>query len=1623
MPPNESFFSKLKSRLQFTDKKFLLAVFIFAMALVAIPLSFLAIKNNKLSIQLSPPPQTYSVVTFNSKKDQAINLPATLTGKGIPNANVAITISPNGVSSIIKVNKDGLWTYSLPNNLKPKVYHLTLTYEDIKGSIAAIKSYRVILNSNNTPKKSQGLGFIKSAFAAGNIPGQNPCDPEDDQCVSGLKCQLFKTNIGQVRAGEYGCTADLSQSTQGPDFNIWQTQMRHLGIYPEWENGEIVFYNREAWDAKYCPNACIWAPEPPQEIINNYSHDDYLVDLAAKLMQNGYNPVPCLLSYFTELAEYPNYPSLEPTAYYRATATKTTIDEATLAQYIREVWNERGWARVNQEANFGDPLKTFITLSDPIFATRSIIAVVSLPPNQVTDETRFNAVLGLTMIYGFGEKVTVRGIRLGSDLAVNAGRMVEDVRGIRNAVRELRPGDRPISFQAVAGDAQENWLRSRPINFTELSPIFPSRYPSEGFNLMNLLRYSFSLGKAWALDPNSTRPMMWNLVTKLESLQGAGALKGVNINRQAIFEVIENSWVIAVEDAEYARLFPEIANYGAPAFAHGRTVVVKKSYIDDEFLLTHEFTHAIAALHQNRAGVVGKYFSYNLQQTDRYGQIMSALYELGTDDVAEYATGLPSRYKNNPCCKEIFESMNKLVNDMISRSNGRFTRVDLKEFALTADDGTLLRKIFGRENPQDMLDYIEGKVNFTRLERIFAGERQKADNIKAFIIGGSAGIGLPALGVIAVASSNPNITENNPVMVTPPIYNEDLDILTPEFESQTDDDQITINNISGDQQPGGTITVSLLEAKGGTTTDEFQEVFVLEPSSQSQADFIKSAYASVFPTNLSNLKNVLLCTEEYPQIYTCKISISENLGPHKLIVYAHAVGSETVLATTSWPVTITNGEPNPPIGDQPACPFFWQTKCPGTNQCINPGDSCPSNPNPVSTPTSTPQPQCKIGYEHFCPGQGCISITNSCNNVPNGGLITNTQKADLVVSSYGLNIQGGGNIALPGKSVTFSAMVKNQTDHCIQGASGVSNFGSTFTVLDSRNNQVFTAIGQTNIPICNGRGGEELTSSEGSTWVVSGPGPYTLRVCADARVHPYSAGGAIFELDENNNCSNFALNSAPVNIPQPARPLNDQSGIDTFPISATTSCVNGKPKVTLSFNTSGWPFVNIWRDNQAGASSNDSAVMLYLEGQGKNNGNINVSDPISLVDDQYTDTSNGAIFGYQKLPSTDNYLYTWMDTNFNNPTLKEDTNYFYSAIPNNGLGTLLAQGHVSIKTPICSAKTDNLSQINTPVNPTPTPYVVPTPQSCPFFQTFCPAANQCQLVFLPCQTQVVPSATPVIPTPTVQAPNYQKSGQPVTSTPVPQVTAIPIISSPIPTPVPSINTDCPFFTYFCNETASCQVIGSSCNQNITPTPPLAPIPTPTPIPTAFPPSATPVPATPTVIASPTLTSVNPSAIPTLTPAPNPTSIPTPTPNQVSCTGLSKYCSSTNQCESAFYPCPEAQNPTSTPRQKQLIRIVIKDVSQDIEIYPQNSSGVDLNLNSNTSYLMVITYLDENGVEQSTNRSLLFQRPAPSPTQSASPTVPVATPTPQPQPTQDCGSYLQKYCPRTNECISVFYDCP
>lgn len=95
--------------------------------------------------QKSSPAQTFSVTRFDSKIVQVMKPGDTLTGKGIPSAKISLSITPDGTRADVTMDKNGLWSYTIPKNLKPKNYHLTITVLDVKDNIASIKSYNIKL--------------------------------------------------------------------------------------------------------------------------------------------------------------------------------------------------------------------------------------------------------------------------------------------------------------------------------------------------------------------------------------------------------------------------------------------------------------------------------------------------------------------------------------------------------------------------------------------------------------------------------------------------------------------------------------------------------------------------------------------------------------------------------------------------------------------------------------------------------------------------------------------------------------------------------------------------------------------------------------------------------------------------------------------------------------------------------------------------------------------------------------------------------------------------------------------------------------------------------------------------------------------------------------------------------------------------------------------------------------------------------------------------------------------------------------------------------------------------------------------------------------------------------------
>lgn len=280
---------------------------------------------------------------------------------------------------------------------------------------------------------------------------------------------------------------------------------------------------------------------------------------------------------------------------------------------------------------------------------------------------------------------------------------------------------------------------------------------------------------------------------------------------------------------------------------------------------------------------------------------MSILYELGTDDVAQFATGYAlTPYANHPCCKEIFQSMKKLVNYMISQSDGRFTWLDVKQFAITGDDRAVLRKLFGKEDPQNMVNFLNGKIDYGILERIFAYRAQTNQGLRSYIPllaaeGTIAGIG----GLVIFNNSQANAQDLGSIQVSPPIYGEDSSILTPEFENEeSKNEKINIIGIEGEIEPGGILNVSAVITENGVVEqnpEDFRVNYTLQ----------KVTPQSFYLTPIVSAQEFMELSESENCLENCEVILPDDLeeGKYMLVAQLHSKDTNEILDTDSEEIT------------------------------------------------------------------------------------------------------------------------------------------------------------------------------------------------------------------------------------------------------------------------------------------------------------------------------------------------------------------------------------------------------------------------------------------------------------------------------------------------------------------------------------------------------------------------------------------------------------------------------------------------------------------------------------------------------------------------------------------------
>jgi hypothetical protein len=414
----------------------------------------------------------------------------------------------------------------------------------------------------------------------------------------------------------------------------------------------------------------------------------------------------------------------------------------------------------------------------------------------------------------------------------------------------------------------------------------------------------------------------------------------------------------------------------------------------------------------------------------------------------------------------------------------------------------------------------------------------------------------------------------------------------------------------------------------------------------------------------------------------------------------------------------------------------------------------PAPGNAISSPSpSSAAPQCPYnanagGYQHFCPGQGCVPISVGCSNQSGTGGLIQGPYPDLVTLSSGFKVSvvggsdvfDGGYIA-PGKSVSFSAKVANNSSSCIFSHMTGPKFYTSFSVYKlygsvppSKVGKLlpasymntpagFYATGEVVPPNCSLENNKVFDVSTGSQWVIPNAGLYAVRVCSDSNQYSYSPGGVVEERNPpvNNidpdslvsNCADFVINSLASQNPIPNVTPRPQGSVGVFPITANASCEGTQPKVTLGFDFNG--FGQIWGNRTEISSANQSALNTTLllfgnfyspAGAALQPNPISVEDPISSpngymsCDENQVCTDIGLNLPVSA-PSNSYYPYfksivdsEWRHSYVNifNEPLKPNTQYLYTFRT-----PFLDGGNALITTPNCSNPTTSTQRVTTQV--------------------------------------------------------------------------------------------------------------------------------------------------------------------------------------------------------------------------------------------------------------------------------------------------------------------------------------
>lgn len=922
-----------------TYKQYLI---LFFLVLIIIPLGLFLIKNSFLKPKTIPT-KIHAVTKFDRKTIQSLAKADILTGKAIPNAKVQVLLTPNGEIKDLTANKGGMWSYTIPPNLNNKKYHFTVIVLDRLSNLASIRSYPVLISS----------AFIKTSI---NI------------------WDLFK--IKDVKADDL---------IRGPEYDSWVNQMHVHGIYPMEEDGEIMLYSREQYLDKFCRQGCVENLPSTKEYVNrilsNSSKKDFLQRLAYKLKDGGYAPMTAMEPYFPNIREAAGFRYIPPERRLPGTPPdidggpliygKTEISEEELSQYIRETSNEVGWERTRLQEAYGDPMKALVTVTDPIFGTKAIVDVLSLPPSQVTNETRINALLGMSFIYGLSEKVTTKGLKIASNSIVDLKNLIRDTQIIQ---RDLQLA--PIPLQGVRSPIASRFgsrIRGQTMEISQRpqGSLFHIVRNNQGFSVAGRTGY-WNQEELARVFPNDRKPLDRILVApgyvplrgpqkgKLQSIfaNGGAAVisrqsvldpairnlasavydfsrrtgRNLTLNVRNIDDLLRDGMGYIVDYNYMGQLHRSAAGYFNPA---GRYVVISSRHyysINGLGILHHELTHLISR-------DLRKGWSYG--GTGTKDGTLTAIYELFTDAWSDLARGIDPIRGTGMFSDAYGGGYRNVYNGLMHRIryNPRLFD-DCLEFALTGDAETLISAFEQNPPARNFLDRHFGGASIDTYH--FTEYFKKALGIDLTRMKyGARYASMPKVQNLAQNSDVAGISteettdeektnEEFPTLETEGDGEEfaevdidfEEDAILDNYEAKDAieyiNEDIQIIGIEGELKRGGTLDVSAIITSDGiieVDPENFRVTYILEKANPQSGIFIKNVLADESIESINEVEPLAgseNCTE------SCRIELPENLaaGEYKLIGLLHIKDSDKVLDSDSESIAVA--EPDEPPSPEPS---------------------------------------------------------------------------------------------------------------------------------------------------------------------------------------------------------------------------------------------------------------------------------------------------------------------------------------------------------------------------------------------------------------------------------------------------------------------------------------------------------------------------------------------------------------------------------------------------------------------------------------------------------------------------------------------------------------------------------